>query len=549
MINKTTFTLLSLLIFALGKTNAQSTFSQITSLFQANCTVGCHNSSDNSGNLNLTGTDQEIYSRLVNADPTNPAAQAAGYKRIKPGHPDQSYLVRKCNNNLYQSATLTDASFGGPMPSYPQPALADEEIELIRQWVYEGAPLTGSPVNTALINSYYQEGGINSIPEPPPLPTEPGSFQLHIGKIFLAPQSEKEYFIKYDLGLTEDIYVNRIEMIMADQSHHLIIYKFLPGQDEFFEDGLRLQNPTTGEGSSGNSATLVNAWQISYDTNLPEGTAYLWEAGDILDMNYHFRNYDLDSILAIEAYINIYTDQSAEEPEIMYSDLLTNLSIYIPNDNENHVFSKADFDLSAQNFINIWQLTSHTHKYGIDFDIFKRNEDGSEGEKIYEGWYNTDYTFNQGYYDFAHPPIRQFEPQIEVNPRLGLIQEATYRNNGPNPVFFGLTTNDEMMVYYLQYTIGNSIDNNVGINLLEANNPIRVYPNPSKNLLNITSNFNSDEHIESIEIFDVSGKLVLISNTKEQSQFISINHNLKPGVYLLNCLGMRTNYRTKFIVN
>lgn len=549
MINKISFTCLSLLLFAFGKANAQSTFSQVTALFQASCTVGCHNSSDNSGNLNLTGTDQEIYSRLVNADPTNPAAQAAGYKRIKPGHPDQSYLVRKCNNNLYQSATLTDASFGGPMPSYPQPALADEEIELIRQWVYEGAPLTGSPVNTALINSYYQEGGINSIPEPPPLPTEPGSFQLHIGKIFLAPQSEKEYFIKYDLGLTEDIYVNRIEMIMADQSHHLIIYKFLPGQDEFFEDGLRLQNPTTGEGSSGNSATLVNAWQISYDTNLPEGTAYLWEAGDILDMNYHFRNYDLDSILAIEAYINIYTDQSAEEPEIMYSDLLTNLSIYIPNDNENHVFSKADFDLSAQNFINIWQLTSHTHKYGIDFDIFKRNEDGSEGEKIYEGWYNTDYTFNQGYYDFAHPPIRQFEPQIEVNPRLGLIQEATYRNNGPNPVFFGLTTNDEMMVYYLQYTIGNSIDNNVGINLLEANNPIRVYPNPSKNLLNITSNFNSDEHIESIEIFDVSGKLVLISNTKEQSQFISINHNLKPGVYLLNCLGMRTNYRTKFIVN
>ena len=549
MINKTTFTLLSLLFLGLGKTNAQSTFSQITSLFQANCTVGCHNSSDNSGNLNLTGTDQEIYNRLVNVDPTNPAAQAAGYKRIKPGHPNQSYMVRKCNNNLYQSANLPDLSFGTPMPNYPQPALANEQIELIRQWVYEGAPLTGSPVNTALINSYYQEGGINSIPEPPPVPTEPGSFQLHIGKIFLAPQSEKEYFIKYDLGLTEDIYVNRIEMIMADQSHHLIIYKFLPGQDEFFEEGLRLQNPTTGEGSSGNSATLVNAWQISYDTNLPEGTAYLWEAGDVLDMNYHFRNYDLDSILAIEAYINIYTDQSAEEPEIMYSDLLTNLSIYIPNDNENHVFSKADFDLSAQNFINVWQLTSHTHKYGTDFDIFKRNEDGSEGEKIYEGWFNTDYTFNQGYYDFAHPPIRQFEPQIEVNPRLGLIQKATYRNNGPNAVFFGLTTNDEMMVYYLQYTIGNSIDNSVGINPLEANNPIQVYPNPSKNLLNITSNFNSDEHIESIEIFDISGKLVLQANTKEYGELITLNHNLKPGVYLLNCLGKQTNYRTKFIVN
>lgn len=550
MINKISIALLSILFFAFIKADAQSTFSQVTALFQANCTVGCHNSSDNSGNLNLTGTDQEIYNRLVNVNPTNPAAQAAGYKRIKPGHPDQSYLVRKCNNNLYQNAILPDASFGTPMPNYPQPALANEQIELIRQWVYEGAPLSGSPVNTALINSYYQEGGINSIPEPPPLPTEPGSFQIHVGKIFLAPQTEKEYFIKYDLGLSEDIYVNRIEMIMADQSHHFIIYKFLPGQAESFEEGLRLQNPLTGEGSSGNSSTLVNAWQISYDTNLPEGTAYLWEAGDVLDMNYHFRNYDLDSILAIEAYINIYTDQSVEAPEIMYSDLLTNLSIYIPNDNNNHIFSKADYDLSAQNFINVWQLTSHTHKYGTDFDIFKRNENGTEGEQIYEGWYNTDYTFNQGYYDFSHPPIRQFEPQLEVNPRFGLIQKATYRNNGPNPVFFGLTTNDEMMVYYLQYTLGGLIDDPAQIGETPESSSIKLFPNPSVNSFNIE--FNSELFGETlIEIRDLGGKLMeqksLVLNHGQQ--IIPINHSLQAGFYFVDITNSNISSRKKLIVN
>ncbi|MEX1190029.1 MAG: T9SS type A sorting domain-containing protein [Bacteroidia bacterium] len=532
----------------LGK--AQATFSQITALFQANCTIGCHNASDNSGNMNLTGTDTEIYNRLVNVSPTNPAAQAAGYMRIKPGHPDQSYLVRKCNNELYQSATLPDESFGTPMPNYPQPALANEQIELIRQWVYEGAPLTGSPVNVSLINTYYQEGGINSIPEPPPLPTEQGSFQLHIGKIFLTPQTEKEYFIKYDLGLTENIYVNRIELIMADQSHHFILYKFIQGQDDLFEDGLRLQNPSTGEGSSGNSSTLVNAWQISYDTELPEGTAYLWEAGDILDMNYHFRNYDLDSILAIEAYINIYTDQSPEPPEIMYSDLITNLNIFIPNDNNPRVFTKADFDLSADNFINIWQLTSHTHKYGTDFDIFKRNEDGSEGEKIYEGWYNTNYTFNQGYYDFSHPPIRQFEPLIEVNPRWGLIQQATYRNNGPNPVFFGLTTNDEMMVYYLQYTLGGLIDNPAAISDNENSTGINIYPNPSSNYFNIELEYQGTENLN-LEIHDLSGKLIRSEslNMLNGQQVIHFPHQLKAGFYIIDLFNESYSFRKKIAIN
>jgi hypothetical protein len=196
----------ALLVMILLSTNVigQATFTQIKSLFQASCAIGCHNSSDNSGNLNLTGTDQEVYNRLINITPTNPAASAAGYKLIKPGYPDKSYLVRKCNNNLYSTSALPNSSFGNTMPNNSNP-LPNNQIELIRQWVYEGAPLTGNVVDNSLIDSYYSGNGINSIPEPPPVPTEAGAFQLHLGKLFLAPQSEVEYFIKYDLELPEDI--------------------------------------------------------------------------------------------------------------------------------------------------------------------------------------------------------------------------------------------------------------------------------------------------------------------------------------------------------
>jgi len=80
---------------------------------------------------------------------------------------------------------------------------------------------------------------------------------------------------------------------------------------------------------------------------------------------------------------------------------------------------------------------------------------------------------------------------------LGLIQKATYRNNGPNPVFFGLTTNDEMMVYYLQYTLGGLIDNPAHIGESPENNSIKLFPNPSVNTFNIE--FNSELFGETIK--------------------------------------------------
>ena len=254
-------------VVTFSEARSQSTFSIVKNLMQTHCTLGCHDAAENAGLLNLTGTDTEVYNRIVNVNPTNPAAAAKGDKRITPGYPDRSFLLRKCNNGLYANEGIGENE-GLPMPN-GQPALANHEIELIRQWVYHGAPTSGSVIDTSIINEYYSTGGVNSIPNPPEAPTTPGSFQLHLGKIFLAPQTEAEYFIKYDLRLPDDVKVDRIEMLMAPQSHHFLIYKFLPGEDGSFNEGLRLQNPTNGLGSSGASSTFVNAWQISFDTHLP----------------------------------------------------------------------------------------------------------------------------------------------------------------------------------------------------------------------------------------------------------------------------------------
>lgn len=514
---------------------SQSTFTSVRALFNANCTNGCHNTASPTGNLDLTGTDAEVYQRLVNATPTNPAAAARNWKRIKPGYPDRSFLLRKCNNNLYQNAGIDAADLGSPMPSYPQPAMQPQEIELIRQWVYKGAPQTGTVVNINTINTYYTEGGINSVPNPPPVPTEPGAFQLHLGKIFLEPQTEVEYFIKYDLELADFIRVNRLDLHMAPQSHHFILYKLVPNAVNFFPEGLRLQNPLNGAGSSSGYNTMVNAWQISYDTYLPQGTAYKWDGGSVLDMNFHLRNYSTDSILASEVYINVYTVPNTTDDEIMYSDLITNTNIAIPNNNQPVTFTVSDYLPSETRYWNLWQLTSHTHKYGKDYDLFTRTASGQQGEQIYEGFYDIDYTFNQGYYNFSHPPIRQFEPLYQLNPRLGMIQQATFQNNGPETVYFGLTTLDEMMVYYFQYTLGDLIDNPSAIAELDQLK-LTAFPNPSNGQFALEFTAAAAGNAE-IKLTDLAGR-VLVTEQKSVTQGnntynFDYSNQLSQGIYLV----------------
>jgi mono/diheme cytochrome c family protein len=531
---KITFVLFLTLMMQAAFVSAQATYDQVYSIFQANC-VTCHDASSPAGGLNLIAAPATVYTSIVNANPNNPAALARGDKRIFPGDPHKSFLMRKCQNGLDADNGLL-ASEGAAMPEAPSTPLNNKEIELIRQWIYAGAPQTGNVVDTARISKYYNGDGIDGKPASHPLPTDPGSFQVHVGKVFLDTLSEEEYFLKYKLNLPDTVEVNRIELFLPTQSHHYIIYKFLPGAAASFADGIRIQNPTTGAGSSGGYNTLVSAFQSSRNDVLPTSTAYQWETSTVLDLNHHFFNTDPDSVLGADVYFNVYTQPKGTATDIMYCDLISNTSIYIPNDNANHTFTKADFNTSATRMWNIWLLSSHTHKYGVDFDIFLRNPGGSTGTQVFEGFYNNDYTFNQGYYDWEHPPVELFSPMLTMNPKDGLIQKATFNNNGPSSVFFGLTTNDEMMLYFVQYTLGAPIP--VGIDEDPANAiKLNAFPNPFSSSTQISYELKEASAV-SIAVYDVLGNKVatLLENESQASGFHQVDFNAKnnaKGVYLL----------------
>jgi hypothetical protein len=107
-------------------------------IFDLRClTAGCHNAADRGGDLVLeAGTS---WSNLVDVDPNDPGAVQAGLLRVVPFQPDNSFLVIKLE---------------GPTPGQgsrmPQggPFLSDSDVQLVRQWIIDGALDSAGPTVT-----------------------------------------------------------------------------------------------------------------------------------------------------------------------------------------------------------------------------------------------------------------------------------------------------------------------------------------------------------------------------------------------------------------
>ncbi|HXH18494.1 MAG TPA: T9SS type A sorting domain-containing protein [Chitinophagales bacterium] len=526
----TIFTLLVQTVFA------QSTFSRIYTLLQSNCSAsGCHGGT-NPQVFDVSGTLTDVYNRIVGANCANPAAAAKGYKLVDPGYPYRSFLLKKIAHGISADLQLEQPAEGVPMPKNA-PKLADKDIELVRQWILFGAPQNGTVVNVQTIEDFYNGKGLAVIEAPAP-PAEGEGFQIHHGPIFLAPGEEREYLLKYELHLPEAVEVTRLEAKMNPQSHHFILYKYFSGSGSNEPEGLQRVDALIDQFNIQTSASIMATWQFDRDHELPAGTAYFWEPNTILNVNLHIKNYSNDSVLQSNGYINVYTQPQGSGAVQMYSDLISYggfnpFGLYIENNAIDTTFRMVH-TLPGKTYY-IWILQAHTHSRGKDYDIFLRNQDGTKGEQVYEGFYNADYTFNQGFFDYAHPPVREFSPMLAVDMNNGLIHQATYNNSGPSPVSFGLTTDDEMFITYMHYTT--ELPTAVS-EVREAVLPLSVYPNPVAGRFNVVYSLPEDAMVK-LELFHLLGvRAALLKNERQtkgayMEYFTSHDFKLPPGIYFL----------------
>ena len=484
---------------------SQSTAESVGAIFQASCTVGCHSGASPSANLDLSGNPADLVAALVGVDPINPAAQAKGYKLVDPGYPHNSFVLYKCAYPEWDDQFGMDVAEGQSMPPSGQNQLAKEDVELIRQWILYGAKTNGVAVDPQLLDDYYNDNGMDRIAKPA---APVNGFQMHLGPFFLEPGEEVEFYKKEKVFNEEEENVTRFDAIFNDESHHFLLFQFDEGEDLSEPEGLR----PVGVQNAFQNPYMVG-WVDADSTKLPEGTAYKIREQSVIDLNYHLINYasNGDSILAAEAYVNYYTDNATPNLIEMKSELLINVGIFIPNNGQEVTFTDAvtggpvfNPSAAAEDSIYVWFLSSHTHKYGVDYDIYKRNPDGSRGEQLYEGYYNTTYDFNQGFYDWEHPGNLYFDEQfgdlMPLSKRDGLIQEAKYQIPGSAGetapfITFGLTTDDEMMLAFIQYTEQPLSSFSTSITE-RANEPsfLSIYPNPTDGISTIQ--FDLDERAD-----------------------------------------------------
>lgn len=112
-----------------------STFAQIQrQIFTPTCALPtCHNAVQGEHQMSLA--DGEAYANLVGVAPANTVANNAGLLRVDPGHPDNSFILRKLRGELVDGE-------GVRMPKDLKP-LHHLHIDLIETWIAAGAPDSG----------------------------------------------------------------------------------------------------------------------------------------------------------------------------------------------------------------------------------------------------------------------------------------------------------------------------------------------------------------------------------------------------------------------
>lgn len=525
-------------------TIAQTTYNRVYQILQTKCATSCHNSTNPSGNLLLNGSPSDVLSRLVDVTPQNTAAASRGLKYVYPGNARKSFLFLKINQGLDGHVSLQPGE-GTAMPM-GQPPLSLVEREMIRQWIIFGAADTGyAYANEQVITNYYNGFAEHRDPSLP-IPNPSEGFQLYFGPIFLMPGEEVEFDGKFEIGNTFNAEVYKMDVAMNKESHHLAVYKYHSGNGASVAPGLKKVNSLLDAVDLFFAADVIAQWPNSLEVELPQGTGLFWDSNTVLNLSYHILNYS-DSIIAAEVYMNIYarprqphTIEMTSYPvrydgHPQYQGGWDVFNLVILPTGTDTTFTINQWHADSAFYWNIWSIQAHTHQLGKDYNVWLRNSDGSKGLQIYNGKYDVTHTFNQGFYDWEHPPLRYFDPPLPVDMAKGLIHEAVFNNPTGDTVTFGLKTTDEMFVTYIFY-YKTPYTMNVDDSKTSNDVHIKLFPNPTSDKIYVQVGSEVRLHHATISIYDLLGNKVLVAEPHTHGMFEIETHSLGAGQYFYHVI-------------
>jgi hypothetical protein len=402
-------------------------------------TSGCHASTSDKSFVQhgLVLEKSVAYENLFGVTPVNLLSKADGHLRVK--------AFKSLESLFYHKLTWDATHHGGKQYGLPMPlgstALTVGQIEFVRRWIEAGAPKTGEVADAKLLDDKTPSVASteNFIPMNSPKTEGVDGFQMKVDKFEIAPNFERELFVRRNVGNTTDIYVNRIKLQSRQNSHHMVLYDFrnktgLPALDQIRD----LRNPDNGLNiitalQASNHIFLGGGTQANQEYVFPEGTALLLPANYSMDLNPHYFN-KTNNVLYGENVVNLYTTDKAKVKYVVKTIDFNNTTLNIlPNTKT--VITK-DFTFSTN--VKIVSLTSHTHKFGEKY-VIKINGGARNGEVVYENL------------DWEHPAVINFATPIALKKGEGLTSVVTYNNTSSQKLAFGLTSDDEMNIIFGYY--------------------------------------------------------------------------------------------------
>jgi hypothetical protein len=416
-----------------------STFARLqSSVLTPSCAVsGCHVSASASASGNLVLSPDVAYDNLVGIKPANLAAQRDGFRRVTPFRPDSSLLFQK--TVLALSAAHTD--YGNIMPVGTQ-ALTQGQVDFIRKWIEAGAPRTGTVVDESVLANKTAQTKSAFIPLAPPAAGQ--GVQIHVDSFGVHSNFERELFVYRPLNNAAPIYVNRIQTLMRDLSHHFVLYSVDPNMAKGFPC-TPSQNTVRDIRNADGSMNFINmipmACHVFVGGSMTQASDYVFPAGVALelpasmaiDMNVHYVNRTAGEIPG-EAFANLYTIPAAQVTHAASTLNMANTSFTLPPKTVTTV--EKTFNVSQTT--TIFMLTSHMHMLGTRFQI-KISGGSRDGELVYE---NT---------DWEHPQTISFPTPIVLQKGQGLKSVITWNNTTGQTVSFGLSSTDEMGIIFGYY--------------------------------------------------------------------------------------------------
>jgi hypothetical protein len=553
----------SLSVFAQYNFNAG--YPVVYNILNTKCSnAGCH-SAASADALKFDGSPAAVYAQLVGQAPANAAAQTRGEQLVWMDQPYQSYLLKK-------AGSWFDTDLGLPAgepdsAAHVNAGLSNVQVEYIRQWILDSAAQFSLNIDTSIINDYYND--IIRIAFFPKLaaPAAGAGMQVRYGPIFvrnIPGQNEVEYMLMRQINFPTDMEVIGVRSSMSSESHHFLLFQF-PDSNSGLAEQVGLRKVSIGSAGivtpfDGNK-NLIAAWQTPSDIELPGGTAFFWPKNTYIDQDYHVKNYTQvtpgrSGIVPFDFFLNVYTrprvvtDNTIE----MKSQLVNNASLFL-NPNIVTTIQYPDPSNLGNNTRYLWMMSSHTHKFGTGFNIYKYDTlmPGGIGDTLYKGTYDYANGIDAGVYDWEHPSVEYFSPQKSLDFRTsGVICQTVWNNTSGNYIHFGFTTSDEMQLFYYMYTDQLPAGAATGVKDIKPSFDFNVYPNPMSEMGNIAYTL-TDAASVGASVLDITGKeIASLKNEKEQPGTYNVNigkqQMLSAGMYFARVTVNGESYTKKFIV-